>query len=264
MADISSPSTPPLGGTAAVGGSGGGAAPMTRFMQALALSPRAFQLPYKRADWLIPFLVVLILTIGTAFILKDLFAEAQLDQAKQQIESNQRLSAEQRDEAIESLTTGATAGTMRWGAVVGAIFALPAGALIAALLLMLILNFGFGGQIRFAKLWFLIVISYVPKSIGAILFTILALSRSSVDISFGPAAFLPADAGPMKIFLKTFDLFEIWVFALQMIGVAVVTGLPARKARTGVIILWVIYLLFMLLTALLTGCMGGGAMGGRG
>ncbi len=53
----------------------------------------------------------------------------------------------------------------------------------------------------------------------------------------------------MKTFLRAFDLFEIWVFALQMIGITIVTGLPVRKGRTAVVILWVIYLIFMLLSA---------------
>lgn len=261
-------STPPSGSTSKPAAFGGGAtagpAPWTRFFLALGLSPRAFQLPFRRADWLIPFLVVLVCTLASTFLLRDLYATNQMDQAKQQIESNQRLSAEQREEAIERLETGAAAQTMRWGPLVGAAFVLPVAAILAALFLMLILNFGMGGHVAFSKLWFLIALSFAPKAVGAVFFTALALARKTIDVSFGPAAFLPADAIAMKTFLKAFDLFEIWVFVLQMIGVAVVTGLPVRKARTGVVILWVIYLVFMLLAGLATGCVSGAGMGARG
>ena len=241
-----------------------GPGPWARFYLALGLSPRAFQLPFRRADWLIPLMLVLACTITSTVILRDLFIATQLEQAKGQIESNERLSAEQRDEAIERLTTGPAAGAMRWGPVIGAAVVLPVAALLAALLLMLILNFGMGGQVAFARLWFLTVLSFAPKAIGSILFTALGLARSTVDISFGPAAFLSDDALAMKTFLRVFDLFEIWVFALQMIGIAIVTGLPVRKARTAVVILWVIYLIFMALSGLATGCMSGGGMSARG
>ncbi len=262
MTASNSPSGPisgmPGAGDGAVVGPGG----LQRFFLALGLSSRAFQLPYRRSDWLIPFCIVLAFTLASTFILRDLFSATQLEQAKQQIETNQRLSAEQREEAIDRLTTGAAAGAMRWGPVVGAVVVLPLGALVAALLLMLILNFGMGGQVTLGRMWFLVVISFAPKVVGSILFTAIGLARQSVDISFGPAAFFPADALAMKTFLRAFDLFEIWVFALQMIGITIVTGLPVRKGRTAVVILWVIYLIFMLLAALATGC--GAGVGSRG
>ncbi len=66
---------------------------------------------------------------------------------------------------------------------------------MAALLLMLILNFGMGGQVTLGRMWFLVVISFAPKAVGSILFTVDRVSPAqSVDISFGPAAFFPADA----------------------------------------------------------------------
>ena len=241
----------------------GGPSALSRFFLALGLSPKAFQLPFRRVDWLLPFLLVLAFTLVSSFILRDLFAAAQVDQAKQQIESNERLSAEQREEALDRITTGSAAGAMRWGPVIGAVVMVPLGALLAAVILMLILNFGMGGQTKLRDLWFLSILSYAPKTIGAILFTSVAMARSTIDVSFGPAALLPPDITPLKTFLRAFDLFEIWVFVIQLIGVGIVTGLPVKKARTGVVILWVIYLLFMLLTSLATGCMSGG-MGARG
>lgn len=238
--------------------------PWARFALALGLSPRAFQLPFRRADWGVTLLIVLAFTITSAVILRDMFIASQLEQAKASIESNDSLSAEQRDESIERLTSGPAAGAMKWGPVIGSAVVIPIAALLAALLLMLILNFGMGGQVPFRKVWFLAVLSFAPKAVGALFFTVLALARGSVDISFGPAAFLSDDALALKTFLRAFDLFEVWVFALQMIGVAIVTGMPQKKARTAVVILWVIYLIFMALSGLATGCMSGGGIQVKG
>jgi hypothetical protein len=179
------------------------------------------------------------------------------------IESNTRLSAEQKEEAIEQATGGASAATMGWGAVAGSVVMPVVGALLGAAILLLIINFGAGGNVRYRQLWFLMVLSLAPTAIGTILFTILAFSRGSVDIAFGPAALLPADAGWTRTFLQTFDFFGFfWVFASQFVGVPVVTALRATKARTALVILWIVYIAFALLGALASSCamtMGGGA-----
>ncbi|MBM3285756.1 MAG: hypothetical protein FJY88_00150 [Candidatus Eisenbacteria bacterium] len=239
-----------------------GPGPLTRFFRALGLSPGAYGLPYRRSDWLVPLLIVLVLHLASGLVLRDLFVQAQIEQVRTMLESNQRLSAEQKEEAIEQMTGGAAADRMGWGAVAGSVVMPVIGALLGAAILLLILNFGAGGSVRYGPLWFLMTLSLAPTAIHTVLFTILSLSRGSVDVAFGPAALLPTDAGWIRTFLQTFDFFGFfWVFATQYVGVPVVTGMRPQKARTGLVILWVAYILFALLGAFASGCamtMGGG------
>ncbi|NWF91209.1 MAG: YIP1 family protein [Ignavibacteriaceae bacterium] len=239
-----------------------GPSPVTRFFRAIGLSPEAYRLPYRRSDWLVPLLIVLLLHLGSGIVLRDLFVQAQIEQVRAMLESNPRLSAEQKEEAIEQMTGGTAADRMGWGAVAGSVVMPVIGALLGAAVLLLILNFGAGGSVRYGPLWFLMTLSLAPTAIHSVLFTILSLSRGSVEVAFGPAALLPSDAGWIRTFLQTFDFFGFfWVFATQYVGVPVVTGLRPRKARTGLVILWIAYVLFALLGALASGCamtMGGG------
>ncbi len=225
--------------------------PLGRFLLALSLSPRAFQLRYRPLDWAIPLLVVLALHFASGLILQDLYVNLQVEAMQRQFESNPQMSAEQREAALERMTGNPL---FRWSAPISSVVIPPVGALVAAAGLLLILNFGMGGSARFGPLWFLTTLALAPKAVWAIVFTAVALAKSSADISFGPAVLLAGEENPIKGFLRVFDLFELWVFAAQLVGISVVTGLATKKARTAVVILWVIYWVLALLFSVAAGC----------
>jgi hypothetical protein len=111
-----------------------------------------------------------------------------------------------------------------------------------------------GGAARFGDLWFFSCLAGVPSILRTILHTGLALARSTTNIAFGPAAFVSPDQVQLHTFLQAFDLFFVWVFVIQYVGITQVSGLPSKKSKTAIVILAAITLILMGLASLATGC----------
>jgi hypothetical protein len=70
------------------------------------------------------------------------------------------------------------------------------------------------------------------------------------------AALLPAgsEKGVLHAVLSRFDLFELWMWGLTILAVAILGGVPTRKAAGGVILTWaVLSAVFVLLSRLIPG-----------
>lgn len=228
--------------------------PIQRIVRALGVSAEAFRLPSRTPDWLVPLLLITLVSIGSAVLLGDLIVAQQLERAKDQMESSSNLSAEQREEQLDRMTSGTTANLIRYSSIISMAVMPSIGALITAGLLLLILNFGMGGAARFRDLWFFACLSGAPSILREILRTILALARSDINISFGPAAFVSPDNLRLFTFLQSLDLFYLWVLAVQLVGISQVSGLPQRKSRTAIVILWILGMIFAALMSLVAGC----------
>jgi hypothetical protein len=225
--------------------------PFKRISYALGVSPKAFQRPFRPIDWIVPVVLVIAIALVGVFVLQDLHAAKAGEQMRAQIEGNQRLSAEQRAEALEKMDQGRGKGFILATLIGGSIGGIFIAILIASALLMVIINFGLGGSTRFSDLWLVVSLSWVPKAIESVLFTTLARTRSSLDVSFGPAALVSAD-GLAKRILGVFDIFDIWVIAIQIVGVRILAGLVAKKASIGVMALWILWWLAAIAIAVAT------------
>jgi hypothetical protein len=208
--------------------------PLQRFTSALALSPKAFQGRIRPVDWIVALLIVVVVQFASSVMIQDLVLESTREQISEQFDSSAELTEEQREEALGRVETG-----VRVSSYVMPFLAVVAACLVTSALLMLIMNFGFGGTVRFAPLWAVACLSWAPKAIHAILFTLLAKLGNTVQIAFGPAALVPSDSGLLRSVLGVFDIFDFWMIGIQIVGVGVVTALPRGKSRAAVIILWV-------------------------
>lgn len=221
-------------------GAGAHPNPFQRMISALGLSARAFRLPIRPIDWILPVAIVLLIMLAGIFIMQDLHAAKAAEQMRAQIQSNPRLSDEQRSEALERLDQGKSKGVVLISLLAGSVGGVFLGILVASALLLAIVNFGLGGAARFVNLWFVVSLSWVPKGIESVLFTVLARSRSSLEVSFGPAAFVSAD-GVLKRILGIFDVFDLWMIGIQIVGLRVLAEVTNRKATIAVLILWVLW-----------------------
>lgn len=220
-------------------------------MAALGLSPRAFQPPIRHIDWIIPVGIVVLIMLAGIFVIQDLHAAKAAEQMRAQIQSSPRLSDEQRSEALERLDQGKNRGVVLVSLLAGSFGGVLFGILAASALLLAIVNFGLGGSIRFGSLWFIVSLSWLPKGIESLLFTTLARLRSSLEISFGPAALVTAD-GTLKRVLGIFDVFDLWMIAIQIVGLRTLGHLANRKATIGVITLWILWWLLAVAIAIAT------------
>lgn len=219
-----------------VGGEGPAPGPLQRMVAALAVARRAFQRPYRSADWVIPLVIVGVIQLAMAFTLRDLFVAKALHDTQTRLEQSTNVTEEQREEALERTGQG-----VRIMSLVSPPIAVLLACVLTATVLLLIINFGLGGTARFPELWTVAVLSFTPKAIESILFGILARARSSIDISFGPAALVADESSLLRRVLSVFDVFDFWMIAIQIVGVAAVTNLAPGKARTAVFALWIAY-----------------------
>lgn len=208
--------------------------PIQRFTSALALSPKAFQGQIRPIDWIVALLIVVVIQLASSVMIQDLVLESTTDQIAEQFDASGDMTEEQREEAMGRVEMG-----IRISSYVMPVLAVAASCLATAALLMLIMNFGFGGTVRFGPLWAVACLSWAPKAIHAILFVLLAKMGNTIQIAFGPAALVPSDSGLLRSILGVFDIFDFWMIGIQIVGVGVVTSLPRGKSRAAVIILWV-------------------------
>ena len=67
-------------------------------------------------------------------------------------------------------------------------------------------------------------------------------------------AFAPEETGQaMRTLLASIDVFSIWSVILLSIGFAVVAGVSRAKATVSVVALWIVYILFKVGAAALSG-----------
>ena len=231
--------------------------PFQRFGHALALSPRAFQGPLRPADWLVTLLIVVVVQLAAVVWIQDLVLEQAKERTATQLQSGgSSLDPQQAEEAWERVELGVRVAT-----IAGPIAGVPLGCLVAAAVLMLILNFVFGGSVRFASLWAVTCLARAPDVIESILFSVLAKTRGNVDIRFGPAALLPDDGSVLRNVLGAFNLFDFWVLGIQLVGVGVVAALPRGRTRAAVLIAWIAWWIFSIAAAVVGHLFQG--MGGR-
>jgi hypothetical protein len=195
----------------------------------------------KVVDWVIPLLVVLAFAVIGAYFVRDLAIEQWQEESITRIQESQQLTPEQQDEQIEALRSGEAVQLVRISTVFGPLLGIPLACLVAALVLTLIIGFGLGGSARFSEMWAVACLAWVPHTIRAVLFTVLARAQGSADIHFGPAALVPDDGSLLRSVLGVFDLFDLWMIGIHMVGVGVLTTLTKGKARTAVLILWITY-----------------------
>lgn len=227
--------------------------PTRRMLRSLALSPDAFRAPVRRADWLVPLLALVVIQIASGVILHDLFVQQAVDQQAElraNIEENPGMSAEQKEETLQRLE-GSTTGAVLWvSTIAGPILGILLLNLLLAALLLLFLNFGMGADAAFRGLWFVGALSWSPKVIEGVLFAIAARLSGSIHVAFGPAAFVPYDAGALRKVLEVFDLFDIWRLLITIVGIGVVARVPRGKAVTAALGIFILGWLVMIGIAL--------------
>ncbi len=229
--------------------------PIQRMSRALRLSPDAFRAPIRRPDWLIPILILLVIQIASGILLHDLFVQVaieQQDEIRARIEESPGMSAEQKEEAIERMEGSSTGAALWLSTLVGPIIGVIGLNLLLAVLLLLFLNFGMGAEASFRALWFVGALSWAPKVIEGVLFAIAARASGSIHVAFGPAAFLPYDAGTARKVLEVFDLFDVWRLLITIVGIGVVARVSKGKAVTaglGVFVLgWIVMIVLAILS----------------
>lgn len=218
-------------------------------------SPReTFKNVDQRPTWLVPFLIVVVISIVMQFLVMDIGMKDQIARM------------EARDMSTEQIETmqSRMEGPLKY---VGIVF-VPVAILAVWAVLSGILLFGgntlMGGETKFKKVFSVMAWSSLVGIVGQILKTFLILSKgTSRGVVTSLAILLPTPELSQKTpilyrFLSNFDLFTIWELIIWIIGLAVIYRFETKKSAMFVLSLWAIWVLISVaLGGLLGGIFGG-------
>ncbi len=207
-------------------------------------SPReTFQSIDKRPTWLVPFLIVVIVTMALSYFTLDVQIHD-----RQAIMRTKDLSQEQLD-AIQSQMEGPFK-------YIG-VLAVPIGVIIAWSVLAAVFLFCgntiMGGDVNFKRMFSVVSWSGLIGLVGTTIIMLLALSKGTFNgVTTSLAVLLPTpELGAHKTILyrllSKIDIFVIWELAVWIIGVSVIFKFSTKKAATMILSLWGIWVVISIL-----------------
>lgn len=213
------------------------------------LSPgKTFESIARRPTWVVPMVVLVIVTTAVTLLL---FQKADfMEMMRQQMEAQGQQIPADRAEGMEGFMKGCT---------IVSIVVFPVVLWLVGAAFFLLFNL-FGGQLRYPVSLSVLLHSFMPGVVSALLSIPVILSRESFTMkelqSGGRVlksnlAFLaPEDAGPRLVaLLSSLDLFAIWTMVLMVLGYHVAARVSKATAASVVLALWVLLVAIQVLFA---------------
>lgn len=198
----------------------------------------------RQPDFLVPLLVVLIVSIIAAVIIAPRvdFASSMREQMAQ---ANKNMSDEDIDRVVRFSSAFARAMVYVSPLLNLIIFAVIAGVLLLAFRL-------FGGEGTFKQAYSVTAYAWMPLVISSIIGIVVLLTRGEVNadelnnlVRSNPGFLVDMKANPMAYaLLSSLDLFTIWTIVLFIIGFSSVSKLSRGKSAAIVVTLWVVMVVF--------------------
>jgi len=211
---------------------------LARFINIFVNPRMTFEAIDQRPTWLIPFLVVLLLTLLVTQLTFPMIMNSQLEMLR----SNANIPPEQLRVIEQQITEHSS--TQRMFATIAQIVAFPIIYLALAGIFYLTGSVVLGGDTTFKKVLSVYSWSACIGVLGSIILVPLILSKGSMDVSISPALLLSGDAigGKLHTLLSKFDFFTIWFLAVFAFGFAFIYRFSTAKAFTAVGLLWAIWI----------------------
>ncbi|NQT25082.1 YIP1 family protein [candidate division KSB1 bacterium] len=227
---------------------------ISRIVGIFSAPTETFESINRKPTWLMPFLIVVILTITMQYFVRDIGMKDQV--AKMEARGMS-------DEQLEMVKKQMSGPAQYIGIVAIPVVTLAIWAIISGIL-MLGTNTAMGGQATFKKMFAVQAWSSLVGMLGGILKTVLIISKGSTQgVATSLAIILPtpalAETPPvMYRLLSKFDVFTIWALVLWVIGIAAVGNLDTKKSATVVIAIWVLWIILSVALGGVLGPMFGG------
>jgi hypothetical protein len=216
-------------------------------------SPKpTFESIAQRPTWILPLLLISILSIATVFIFGQRvgwrgFMIRQDQQNSRLQKQMDQMTPEKRDKMLDQQTKIAPI----FG-YVGAVLGIFVAAVVVAAVLMLAFNMMVGGGIRFMTSLGIVAHSWVTALIGGLLGILVLFLKdpSTIDIQHlvatNAGAFLSDDAPKwQESLLSSFDLFTFWSMILMSIGYSATNPkkISFGKALGTIVGVWLFYVI---------------------
>jgi hypothetical protein len=229
---------------------------IARVVGVLFSPTRTFEVIRERPTWLVAVVVLVAVSmISGYFVVQKLDIE---DVVRSSIgNSSRQLSEDQLEQAIAIQEK-----VIPVISIAGPVVFLPAACLLTALLFWVLLKM-LGGEFSYKASFAATVHGLVPTGILALLGLPVVLSRSELGyeevrsgsiLASNLAVFASEEtSNAMRTLLASFDVFSIWSVVLLTIGFGVVARVSRAKATAAVIGLWVVFILFKVGAAAISG-----------
>ena len=184
------------------------------------------------ADWLVPLILLSIVTVVTVYMAAPIIQKMSLEQMK--------TSMGQDEQMMEKMQT--------IGNVVALVSA-PVGVavmlFVTSLVLLALVRFILGGETTYRHVLAVTSLSMLVGIPAAIVTVPLMLAKESVLVQVGFGLLLPDSMAETFLarLLLNLNFFSIWQYALVAIGLGIVSGISTKKAAIGVFILFFLYAL---------------------
>lgn len=190
-----------------------------------------------RPAWLVPGIIILVLTLLFIFLADSVIIKESLEQ--QQIAMEKRgMTQEQIDEAAQR-----TAGFMKISIYGGAVVVTFISYFLWAAVLLFISNTILGGQAKYAQLLAVNVYRYFILMLGGFIKLPIILSKQTMNIHFSLATFMPDEQKTTFLYklLAQIEFFNIWAVAVIAIGVGVMSRAGTKKSWPWVALVFVLW-----------------------
>jgi hypothetical protein len=211
---------------------------MNRFVNIFVNPRKTYEAIDQKPTWLVPFLIILILTLLITQLTFPIIMKSQLEMLR----SNGNIPPEQLRIIEQRITEHSSA--QRMFAAIGQIVVFPLVFLILAGIFYFTGSVVLGGDSTYKKVLSVYSWSACIGVLGALIVLPLILTKGSVNISISPALLLSGDAVGSKLhtLLSKFDFFTIWFLAVFASGFAFIYRFSTVKAYTAVGLLWGIWI----------------------
>ena len=211
---------------------------LSRFVNIFVNPRRTFEAIDQRPTWLVPFLMLLILTLIITQLTFPIIMKSQLDTLR----SNPNIPPEQLKVIEQQIAEHSS--TQRMFATVAQIIAFPLVYLILAGIFYFTGSVVLGGDTTFKKVLSVYSWSTCIGLLGSLIVLPLVLAKGSMHVSISPALLLSGDAvgGKLHTLLSKFDFFTIWFLAVFASGFAFIYKFSTAKAYAAVGVLWGIWI----------------------
>lgn len=199
-----------------------------------------FQHLRDNPTWLLPLILIILMSIAFASITKD----QMLEYRKQMILDSEKIPEEFKDQSIdqiENMTPTAYYVQTVLGSTIGIviIYAIGAG------LFLVVGNFFLGGKATFKQMFALFTWANMVSIVEMLVKMLLILQKNSVEVYTSLALLMGPAKSKTFLFqlLNAVDIFAIWKVILWAIGFGIIYRFSAKKSYVTVISLYIVYVL---------------------
>jgi hypothetical protein len=193
-----------------------------------------------KPTWLVPFLIVSILGIGSFYFTYPFMMKQQVEK----IRENERIPDEQKQAIIEKMTEQNHPPLWQLPfAPVGVLFVFA----ILSAVLFFVFNVLLGGDSTFRRVFSVYCYSNLIAIAAMIVKFPLIMMKKDLGVQTSLALLLSADSKDTFLYriLSGFDIFNLWQVILVSIGLGVLYRYTTKKAFTVVFVLWILLILGM-------------------